>query len=158
MNHVTTRHATIEDLDVLATLFDGYRMFYRQPSNVAAARVFLRDRFEHGQSTILLAEHEGRAVGFTQLYPTFSSVSMQRMYVLNDLFVAMDGRRLGVGRALLDAAARFGRQMGAKELLLQTAIDNHAAQALYEAMGWTRDNAFYVYELSLSGGSIAGPT
>jgi len=151
MSDVTTRHTTIDDLDVLAPLFDGYRMFYQQSSDVTAARRFLRDRFEHGQSTILLAEHEGRAVGFTQLYPTFSSVSMQRMYVLNDLFVSPQGRRLGVGRALLEAAARFGQQMGAKELLLQTAIDNHAAQALYETTGWTRDNAFYVYELPLSG-------
>lgn len=146
---IEVRQARLTDLDDLAPLFDGYRQFYLQPSDVDGARRFLRDRFEHLQSVIFIAFVDGRALGFTQLYPSFSSVSMQRLYILNDLFVHPDGRHHGLGRLLLRAAATFGRTVGAKELQLQTALDNHAAQALYESEGWVREQSFYVYELSL---------
>ncbi|MBK8284892.1 MAG: GNAT family N-acetyltransferase [Ahniella sp.] len=150
MSALSVREANLDDLEIVAGLFDGYRQFYQQASDLDGARRFLRDRFEHGQSTIFLATIDGRAAGFTQLYPSFSSVSMKRLFILNDLFVAPDCRQQGVGRALLDAAARYGRALGAKELLLQTAIDNLAGQALYESSGWIRDQSFYVYELSLT--------
>lgn len=146
---ISVRQATVADLDQLAPLFDGYRQFYQQASDLAAARRFLLDRFESLQSVIFIAFVGERALGFTQLYPSFSSVSMQRLYILNDLFVHSDGRRHGLGRHLLRAAAAFGRAVGAKELLLQTALDNYPAQALYESEGWVRDQSFYVYELSL---------
>lgn len=147
---VSVRQATVADLDALAPLFDGYRQFYQQASDLAGARRFLLDRFASLQSVIFIAFVGERALGFTQLYPSFSSVSMQRLYILNDLFVHPDGRRFGLGRRLLRAAADFGRAVGAKELLLQTALDNHPAQALYEDEGWVRDQSFYVYELALN--------
>ena len=96
MSSITIRQAVLADLDAVVTLFDGYRQFYGQPSDGVAARAFLQARFEHGQSVVLLAESQGQAVGFTQLYPSFSSVSMARVFVLNDLFVAPTARRLGV--------------------------------------------------------------
>jgi GNAT superfamily N-acetyltransferase len=102
MTSITIRQAVLADLDAVVTLFDAYRQFYGQPSDAEAARTFLQARFEHGQSVMLLAESQGQAVGFTQLYPSFSSVSMARVFVLNDLFVALTARRLGVGRSLVD--------------------------------------------------------
>ncbi len=149
MNVVTVRQATIGDLELLAPLFDGYRQFYGQPSDVAAARAFLLERFRHAESVIFVAFHAEEAVGFTQLYPTFSSVSLARTYVLNDLFVAPTARQLGAGRRLLDAAAEFARSIGAVRLSLETAITNSAAQGLYEACGWQRDDEFYVYNLEI---------
>ena len=76
MPHITIHQAVLADLDALASLFDDYRQFYGQPSDLAAARAFLQARFEHGESTIFCAKTDGQAVGFTQLYPSFSSVSM----------------------------------------------------------------------------------
>jgi GNAT superfamily N-acetyltransferase len=149
MNSITIRQAVLADLDVVAGLFDGYRQFYEQVSDLVAARNFLRARFEHGQSVVLLAESQGQAVGFTQLYPSFSSVSMARVFVLNDLFVAPTARRLGVGEALLTAAADHARQFGAVRLSLTTDVQNLPAQALYESMGWARDQKFYAYHLAL---------
>ncbi|MCX6598159.1 MAG: GNAT family N-acetyltransferase [Acidobacteria bacterium] len=143
------RQATIEDLDLLVPLFDAYRQFYRQPGDPDGARRFLRDRFEHQQSVIFLAFDGGQAVGFTQLYPSFSSGSMARIFVLNDLFVAPQGRQRGVGSALLLAAAAYGRQAGAARLVLSTETGNTAAQSLYERLGWKRDTAFYAYQLGL---------
>jgi ribosomal protein S18 acetylase RimI-like enzyme len=149
MNPITIRQAVLADLDAVAILFDGNRQFYGQASDEAAAKTFLKARFEHGQSVVLLAESQGQTVGFTQLYPSFSSVSMARVFVLNDLFVAPTARRLGVGEALLNAAANHARQLGAVRLSLTTNVQNLPAQSLYASMGWERDQKFYAYHLAL---------
>src|SRR5438270_8923284 len=121
---VQVRQATVEDLDHLVPLFDGYRQFYRQPRAPERARQFLLERFEHNQSIIFLAVRDGEPVGFTQLYPSFSSVSMARIFILNDLFVVPEARGSGAGTALLEAAAEYGRRVGAVRLALSTALAN----------------------------------
>ena len=149
MSSITIRQAVLADLDTAAILFDAYRQFYGQASDEAAAKAFLQARFEHGQSVVLLAESQGQAVGFTQLYPSFSSVSMARVFVLNDLFVAPTARRLGVGEVLLTAAADHARQLGAVRLSLTTNVQNLPAQSLYASLGWELDQKFYAYHLAL---------
>ncbi len=148
MHTVSIRQAVVADLDALAVLFDGYRRFYEQDSDVPAAKKFLLDRFDHAESVLFIA-HEGAApVGFVQLYPSFSSVSLGRIYILNDLFVSELGRRKGVGSQLLSAAVEYGRSVGAIRLGLSTALTNAKAQALYEAQGWQRDDDLaYVYPI-----------
>ena len=144
------RPASIRDLDALVPLFDGYRQFYQQASDPARARAFLGERFAHLESVILLAcDEQGMGLGFVQLYPLFSSVRTLRIYLLNDLYVAPASRRLGVASALLNAAADHARALGAGRLWLQTALDNAAAQALYESLGWQRDDEFCDYGLAL---------
>ena len=117
------RRTGLTHLDVVARLFDHYRGFYGQPSDPALARDFIRERMERDESVILLAWVDDAAVGFTQLYPAFSSVSASRVWILNDLLV-------------LSAAADFARADGALRLELETEHDNATAQALYRAMGW----------------------
>jgi len=148
MKSVPVRQAVLADIEKIVPLFDGYRQFYGQPSGEAAVRDFLRNRFEQRDSVLFVAEVGGRAVGFTQLYPTFSSVSMARAFVLNDLFVSPEARKSGVGRSLLSAAAHYARDVGAIRLSLSTAITNKAGQNLYEGAGWRRDEAFYVYHFA----------
>ena len=147
---MTVREATILDLDLLAPLFDAYRQFYRKPADLELARRFLRDRLKNGESVVFLAlMPDGGAAGFTQLYPSFSSASAARVFILNDLFVEPRYRRMGVGAALLATAGAFGEAAGAVRLTLSTEVTNESAQALYEACGWTRQTDFYVYNLSL---------
>lgn len=147
---IAVRQATIFDLDLLAPLFDAYRQFYRKPSDLGLARQFLLERFQHNQSIVFLAvRQDGSAVGFTQLFPGFSSVSAARILILNDLFVLPEARRKRVGSLLLAAAASFGRAVRAVRLTLSTEVTNETAQALYEAEGWTRQTNFYVYNLAL---------
>jgi GNAT superfamily N-acetyltransferase len=147
MTGVTVRQAALADLDALAPLFDGYRQFYGQSSDLPGARKFLLERFERGESVIFIAEMGDSAIGFTQLYPSFSSVSMARIFILNDLFVAPHGRGHGAGKGLLNAAAQYARSVGAVRLTLATAVTNVPAQTLYESAGWQRDEEFYVYNL-----------
>jgi ribosomal protein S18 acetylase RimI-like enzyme len=146
---VTIKRAGADDLDVLVPLFDAYRQFYRQASDPAAARKFLGERIRNNQSVIFAAFVSSAAAGFTQLYPSFSSGLMARIFVLNDLFVVPEARRNGVGVALLNAAADYGRRQGAVRLTLSTELSNATAQALYEKTGWRRDNVFCVYNQSL---------
>jgi GNAT superfamily N-acetyltransferase len=149
----TVRQATVSDVPLLTPLFDAYRQFYQQPSEPDRTRRFLLDRFEHNQSVIFIAESDGAAVGFTQLYPSFSSGALARIFILNDLFVDSSARRSGAGTALLNAAADYARCVGALRLVLSTELTNTAAQSLYERSGWKRDTRFYTYQLELSGSS-----
>ncbi|KEK25095.1 GNAT family N-acetyltransferase [Bacillus gaemokensis] len=140
--------ATIADLDGLAAVFNNYRVFYKQESNVEEAKVFLRNRIEQKESVIFVAVEDGQYLGFTQLYPSFSSVSMKELWILNDLFVQANKRGAGTGKKLLEAARTFALENGAKGLKLQTEIDNISAQRLYAENGYLRDNRYFHYELT----------
>jgi len=142
------RRAGPDDVQDIAPLFDAYRQFYEQSPNLGSAARFLHDRLERDESVVFVAEQAGKAVGFVQLYPLFSSVSLGRIYLLNDLFVAPEARGVGVGAALLETSRCFGEAERAHYLELSTAVDN-PAQRLYEACGWQRDREFLFYELSL---------
>ena len=146
----TIRRATVDDVDSIAPLFNHYRMFYQQPSDEALARGFIGERLQHGESVIFLAEVGGKVVGFTQLFPSFSSVRAGRAYVLNDLYVDIAARRLGGARALLQAATDFARADGAIRLELETDPDNRSAQALYRHMGWELYEGTLRFRLSLT--------
>ena len=145
MRAAAVRQAVLADLPALAPLLDAYRQFYGRPTDVGAAESFLRERFDHGESVIFLAHAAGAPVGFTQLYPSFSSVSLARTFVLNDLFVLPGQRRNGIATQLLRAATDHARSLGAVRVTLNTDIENTSAQALYEARGWKRDREYFVY-------------
>jgi len=131
--------ASLENIELLVPLFDSYRVFYKQLSNHEAARVFLIERFLKQDSVIIMAIGASeKTLGFTQLYPSFSSVSMQRTYILNDLFVASEARKKGVGEALMEHAKQFAIANGSKGLTLETEIDN-PAEKLYQRLGWKKD-------------------
>ena len=144
---LSIRRAALSDVSVLVPLFDAYRQFYRQPSDPEGADRFLRDRLGRNESVIFLAFDGERAVGFTQLYPSFSSGAMAPIFILNDLFVEPEARRHGVGAALLERAADHAREFGAVRLTLSTELTNTTAQSVYERHGWKRDTAFCVYQL-----------
>ncbi len=91
---VKTIGAGLVHLDVLTGLFDAYRQFYGQEPDLLGARRFLEARLRGGDSVVLLAfDATGAGVGFVQLYPSFSSVAMKPIWILNDLFVAPEARR-----------------------------------------------------------------
>ena len=135
------RKATLQDLDIITPLFDGYRQFYRQASDLEGTNLFLTERLSHNESTILIAFHdseETEAVGFTQLYPLFSSVSMERMLLLNDLYIVPTYRGKGIGTLLINSAKELCTSSHQKGIVLQTETTN-PAQQLYERLGFNKD-------------------
>lgn len=149
---VVIKRAEYEDLSAIAPLFDEYRVFYEQKSDLKLAKTFLEERIEKDQSVIYYAEILGQQgpIGFVQLYPSFSSISLQSQWILNDLFVRADARKHGVGRALLREALQLAQTTGAKGLTLSTSAHNKAAQQLYESEGYVQDTAFWHYDLIIS--------
>jgi ribosomal protein S18 acetylase RimI-like enzyme len=143
-----THRAGPADLEALAPLFDAYRQFFGQPSDLERAREWLRSRLRFGESVVFVAMRGQAMVGFTQLYPMYSSVHTARTWILNDLYVDATVRHSGAGRALLQAAADFARADGALGISLETTRDNEAARALYRAAGWNED-ATQWYSLAL---------
>lgn len=141
--------ATMEDLDGVANLFNLYRTFYQQESDLEGAKNYIKERINKEESVIFVVKDEQNYLGFTQLYPTFSSISMKRAWILNDLYVDEQARKQGVGELLLHKAKEFAIETGAKSLSLSTAPDNHTAQRLYEKNGYVKDYTFYHYELGL---------
>ncbi|WP_159815206.1 GNAT family N-acetyltransferase [Pseudomonas sp. 18058] len=142
--------ADTAQLEAVAQLFDAYRGFYEQPSNLAQSRAFIAERMAAGESAIFLAQDEhGEALGFVQLYPTFSSIDAHRTWLLSDLFTTPAARGRGVGRLLMNTARAFALETGAKGLVLETATDNYTAQGLYESLGYVRDTGYYTYMLDL---------
>lgn len=142
------KRATKDDIAMVAFLFNAYRMFYKQPSNLEAAFDFLEQRISKNESVIFIAVLKNDAVGFVQMYPVFSSVSLQPAWLLNDIFVAENARNQGVAEALLQHSKQFARETKAGNILLQTAADNYKAQSVYEKNGWIKlQDFFYEYPL-----------
>lgn len=140
------------DLDAVARLFDAYRQFNGKPPALAEGRAFLQRRLDAGEATVFVAETDEAAVaGFTLLYATYSSVSLGRVFIVNDLFVDPAFRRLGLGSALLQAAAEHACRCGAVRLSASTAIGNVATQVLNERNGFVRDQSYFVYHRRTSG-------
>lgn len=139
--------ATLDHLEQLVPLVDGYRQFYKQPSNLEAVRKYVKERLENNQCVVFLATEGKTDLGFTLLYHHWSTVALGHVWLLNDLFTTPAARRKGVGWALMEAARDFAQADGGKRMWLRTAVDNYAGQALYEKFGMVRDVQFYRYDL-----------
>lgn len=142
--------ATIDDLEELTELFDGYRVFYEKESDKEGAYSFLKERIEKKESVIFITRNSyGKATGFTQLYPLFSSTRMKRGWLLNDLFVDPKYRAMGFSIALIERAKRHCKETGSVGMTLETAKDNYVGNRLYPKTGWTLDKEhnFYYWEV-----------
>lgn len=144
---MNVRRANIEDLKPLSILFDAYRQFYQQDNDLSGAQQFLQQRFEANESVIFVAEQGEKLLGFTQLFPSFSSVSIQRLWILNDLFVAQEARKQGAAEMLMNAAKSFAIETNSKGIILETDVDNVQAQSLYHKLGYNKQDSTYHYFL-----------
>ncbi|NJK55538.1 MAG: GNAT family N-acetyltransferase [Pleurocapsa sp. SU_5_0] len=141
--------ATIKQLDQVAFLFNQYRIFYRQPADLKSAQKFIRERLQQQDAVIFLARENEQPVGYTQLFPSWSSVSMQRVWILNDLFVLREKRNQGIAKALMNKAKDHAISTNAVRIILATEVTNQIGQNLYESMGYRHFDDFYHYMLSL---------
>lgn len=147
---VSVRRASAKDIEAVSALFDAYRVFYEKESDPEGARQFMAERLNKGDSVVFVAEDaEGEALGFTQLYPLFSSVRMRSIWLLNDLYVSKAARRRGVAHALMTRAQVYARESGAAGLELATARDNTSAKSVYHDLGWELDTEFDHYSYTV---------
>ncbi|MCY7361059.1 MAG: GNAT family N-acetyltransferase [Ignavibacteria bacterium] len=149
--------ANIDCIEIAANLFDLYRQFYKQKSDVNSAKEFLTERITSNESVIYLAldeadeteETKNSGMGFVQLYPSFSSVSMKKMWILNDLFVHENYRRQGVAEALIEKSKQLAIETKAKGLVLETHNSNFDAQKLYNKTGFELYDEYFTFYLKI---------
>lgn len=136
------------DLDSLALLFDAYRVFYRKASDVKGAKQFLKERMQNKESVIFVARMENELLGFTQLYPLFSSTNMKRVWLLNDLFVAPNHRGKKISKSLISKAKEHCKATNGFGISLETEKTNVPGNALYPKMHFTldREHNYYFWE------------
>ena len=147
---ISIKKADILDIPEISKLFDAYRVFYKQESDLALASSFLSERINHAESIIFAAiTEQNQYVGFTQLYPIFSSTFAKRTYLLNDLYVEESSRGNGVAKKLMNRAKEFAKEGKAKGITLNTAKTNESAQNLYESLGYKRNTVFHNYFLTI---------
>jgi len=146
------KRISLAEAGVVTLLFDQYRQFYKQPANPELAEQYIRQRLANNESVIFAAIVDGVPAGFTQLYPTYSSVRACKNWILNDLYVDNAYRKKGVGEALIKAAREFAKSEGATYVQLETATDNYTAQRLYETIGFEKQDPgtdFFLYRIVL---------
>ena len=147
---IKVTRASEDDVDKISVLFDLYRRFYDEEPDLALAKHYIRDRLKTNSSVIFIAwGTDNQALGFTQLYSTFCSVDATPIIVLYDLYVDSTSRQLGIGKALMNQARAYAKEVGVSRIDLETATDNIQAQSLYESLGYERDTGFYKYSLAL---------
>ena len=146
MAEVTIARATANDIFELAPLVESYRAFYKQPASEKTLQ-YVIDRVSNDEAVVFIARIDGTAVGFTMIYPTFSTVALAPIWLLNDLYVDESARGNGVATKLMETAEQAARDAGAARIWLRTANDNTAAQALYEGRNWKQDEVFRRYDL-----------
>ena len=140
----------LSEANLVIGLFDKYRVFYKKDSNINLAEQFIKTRLGNNESVIFVVLEGDQPVGFTQLYPKYSSVSAVKNWILNDLYVESNYRKQGIGEALIKTAMDFAKGDGATYVQLETAVDNYTAQSLYEGIGFQRqepDTEYFLYRI-----------
>ena len=148
-----TRKATIQDLDQLTNLFDQYAVFYKNPSNYDKHYAYLKDRLDNNEAVIFVAcddTNPDKIEGFVLNYITFSSLALNKILILNDLFVDSSARKKGIGEKLILETKAFAKELGSDTIRLRTAKSNSIAQKLYQKMGFVREDYLYSYDLKVS--------
>lgn len=141
--------ATTKNADEIASLFNSYREFYKQKSDLKSAKNFISQRLKNKDSIIFIAKTNHQIVGFVQLFPAFSSIAIRSILILNDLYVATSARKLGIGKQLMNKAKDYATKNKIKRLVLATAKTNREAKSLYESLGYTIDKVYYHYSLEI---------
>jgi len=146
------RKANIQDLDQLTNLFDQYVVFYKKPSNYKKHYTYLKERLENNEATVFVAtddKNPENIIGFALIYITFSSLELNKILILNDIFVDSSARKNGIGEKLIQETIAFAKEIGSNDIRLRTAKNNTVAQKLYHKMGFVREDFLYSYDLAI---------
>lgn len=153
MSKLEIRRIDLNEANLVVGLFNQYRIFYGKFSDLGMAKAFIDARLENNESIIFVALADDKPIGFTQLYPKYSSARLTKNWILNDLFVDLDYRKQGIGEALIKTAMDFAKNQGATFVQLETAVDNYTAQSLYETIGFKKqepDSEFLLYKIDIT--------
>lgn len=148
---INIHSATSDDVKAITPLFMAYLHFYQINIHTEESVCqFLNARLIKKEAIIFIAKEGDALVGFLQLYPSFSSLQLKGIWIVNDLFVVESARKRGIGKQLLSAANTLAHETESAYLTLSTSLENAPAQRLYESLNWQRNNAFITYIRNLT--------
>ncbi len=140
------RKALLGDIESLTILFNDYRIFYDQESNLEGSKQFLKERLLNSESEIFVYQDiDDKLLGFVQLYPIFSSTRMKKLWLLNDLFVNPNYRGKGISVELINCAKNLSKETNSAGLILETAKSNVIGNNLYPKTGFKLDEQHNYY-------------
>jgi GNAT superfamily N-acetyltransferase len=117
-------------------LFERYRAHYGQVADRDQSQAWLTDATTTGPMRAFLARVDGVAAGICLIAVCPASLTLGEFWMIRDVFVDPQWRRIGVAQALLDAVRAAAQQRGALRLTLQTEDSNLPALRLYERYGF----------------------
>lgn len=138
-----------QDVDKILPLFVSYREFYSMESNIITAKNYLLNRIKLNESIVFYAMDDNEVLGFTQLYPSFCSIELKRVWLLHDIFVATEHRSKGVAKRLIQRVEQLAKETNSAFITLNTGVTNIKAQSVYESNGFIRDRDFYIYNMTI---------
>lgn len=145
---VIVRKARASDFDAWLVLWQNYLNFYEEDlPRSTTDRSWSRLLDDSTNMTGLVAEVDGRIVGFTNYLFTDSTWHVNPSCYLEDLYVLDDVRGLGVGRMLIAAVTDIARLAGSDAVYWQTQNTNAQARTLYDKVA--SDTGHMLYEIDL---------
>ena len=132
-------------------LWDGYNAFYGRSGPTAlsddiTATTWARFFDEMEPVHALVADLDGSLVGLTHYLFHRSTILVEPVCYLQDLFTSPEARGKGVGRALIEGVYDRARSAGSARVYWQTHETNRQAQSLYEKLA--ERSGFIVYRHS----------
>jgi ribosomal protein S18 acetylase RimI-like enzyme len=141
------RKASLTDLHRLVPLFDAFRQCYDKPSDLTASTNYLAERLKREESLVYIAVDNDEIAGFAQLYPTFSSTSLKKYWMLNDLYVSPNYRKQGIAKLLINRTKQMAKDTESMGIIIETRITNNSANYLYDSVGFQKDGEHLYYFL-----------
>lgn len=147
VNEVTIRSANEADAAQVASLANALNLFEGKPDGLFSAEQVRRDMFGDGPPlSVILAEQNGVAVGYTIFKDTYNSEMPGWGLWIVDIFVLESARGQGIGRTLMATVAKAALDRGATSVWWGVRSANHKARAFYQEIG-ARDEDARILEL-----------
>ncbi len=147
---VDIKRCNINDLERLVPLFDDYRQHFKQASDLVAVKTYLAERLETKDALIYLAQSGEELHGFVVLYPSFSSIGLAPIWILNDFYLKSGNNKRLMAKKLLDQLSQDCREAGAIRIEVTTRKENHKLHKLYKDYGFEKDYKYDYYFLQVS--------
>jgi len=150
MNDVVIREADINDVDVIFDFINQLALYEKAPEEVIATPSTLKETLfnDTPQANVLIAEIDKKPVGFAVYFYSYSTWLGKQGIYLEDLFVPLESRGFGAGKALLKRLAEIAVEKGCGRVEWSVLDWNQPAIDFYESFGAKPQDEWTVYRLT----------
>lgn len=134
-SNAVIREAKMSDCDAIAGLAAELRAELGDPEDFLTAERLRLDGFGQApEFAIIIAELDGKPVGYALFTPTYEPAFAARGLYLADLYVRKAARRRGIARALIDSVCDQARQSDRTFVWLVSDPETNTTQRFYDSL------------------------